>query len=79
VSGRDRELGVYDGQLVMEGDGGRLVYDCERETADGCLIPAPREPVTYVTKISVPDSGDGGVQRLHSHFLQPEDEPEAQP
>jgi hypothetical protein len=40
------------------------------------LIPAPREPVTYVTEISVPDPGDGGVQHLRSHFLQPEGEPE---
>lgn len=31
---------------------------------------------TYVTEISVPDFGDGGVQRLHNHFLQPETEPE---
>jgi hypothetical protein len=35
------------------------------------------EPVIYVTEISVPDFGDGGVQRLRSHFLQPETEIEA--
>jgi hypothetical protein len=65
-----------NGQPVMEGDGGRLVYDCQPETEDGCLIPAPREPVTYVTEISVPDFGDGGVQRIHSRML-PETEIEA--
>jgi len=74
---RERELGVYDGQLVMEGDGGRLVYDCQPESADGCLIPVPRSPVTYITKISVP-SFDDGIQRLRNHMREPEDEPEPQ-
>jgi hypothetical protein len=36
------------------------------------------EPVIYVTEISVPDFGDGGVQRLHNHMYEPEDEPEPQ-
>ena len=36
-------LGVYDGQPVMEGDGGRLVYNCEPHTPDGCLIPVPAD------------------------------------
>jgi len=31
----------YKGQPVMEGDGGRLVYDCEPDSGDGCLIPVP--------------------------------------
>ena len=29
------------GQPVTEGDGGRLVYDGEPHTGDGCLIPVP--------------------------------------
>lgn len=73
------ELGVYDGQPVMEGDGGRLVYNCDPESADGCLIPIPADFLSmpaYVTEISVPDFGDGGVQRLHSRML-PETEIEA--
>jgi hypothetical protein len=74
------DLGTYDGQPVMEGDGGRLVYNCQPETGDGCLIPVPGDflgiPGAYVTEISVPDSGDGGVQRLHSRML-PETEIEA--
>lgn len=43
--------------------------------------PGPQtaaEPRGYVTEISVPSFGDGGVQRLHSHMLPPEPEPEAQ-
>jgi hypothetical protein len=76
------DLGTYDGQPVMEGDGGRLVYDCQPETADGCFIAVPGDflgiPRAYVTEISVPDFGDGGVQRLHNHMLEPEDEPEPQ-
>lgn len=32
---------LFNGQPVMEGAGGRLVYDCQPETADGCLIPVP--------------------------------------
>jgi hypothetical protein len=75
------ELGTYDGQPVMEGDGGRLVYDCQPETADGCFIPVPGDflgiPGAYVTEISVPDFEDGS-QRLHNHMTEPEDEPEPQ-
>jgi hypothetical protein len=81
VTVRDSELGIYDGQPVLEGDGGRLVYDCQPETADGCLIPVPSDflgiPHAYVTEISVPDFGDGGVQRLHNHMGEPDLEPEA--
>jgi hypothetical protein len=33
----------------------------------------------YVTEISVPSFGDGGVQRLHSPMLQPEPLPEPEP
>ncbi len=32
---------LFNGQPVMEGDGGRLVYDCQPETTDGCFIPVP--------------------------------------
>jgi len=35
------DLETYDGQPVQEGDGGRLVYDCQPDTADGCLVPVP--------------------------------------
>jgi hypothetical protein len=34
-------LGTYDGQPVMEGTHGRLVYDAEPATADGCIVPCP--------------------------------------
>ncbi len=37
-----------------------------------------REPRTYVTTISVPYFGDGGVQRLYAPVKQPEPEPEAE-
>ena len=35
----------------------------------------------YVTEISVPDFGDGGIQRLRSHMREPEPlpEPDAEP
>ena len=33
----------------------------------------------YVTEISVPSFGDGGVQRLHSHMREPEPLPEPEP
>ena len=36
----------------------------------------PRE---YVTKISVPTIGDGGIQRLHSQMREPEPLPEPLP
>jgi hypothetical protein len=32
---------LFNGQPVMEGDGGRLVYDCQPESGDGCIIPVP--------------------------------------
>jgi hypothetical protein len=41
VNDRERSLGVYGGEPVMEGHHGRLVYDCQPETADGCVIPVP--------------------------------------
>jgi hypothetical protein len=37
-----------------------------------------REPRTWVTVISVPYFGDGGVQRLYAPMKQPEPEPEAE-
>jgi hypothetical protein len=36
-----------------------------------------RESRAYVTVISVPHFGDGGVQRLHAPMKDPEPEPEA--
>jgi hypothetical protein len=36
-----------------------------------------REPCTYVTVISVPNFGDGGVQRLYVPMKDPGPEPEA--
>jgi hypothetical protein len=35
-----------------------------------------REPRTYVTVLSVPYFGDGGVQRLHTPMKDPGPEPE---
>lgn len=32
---------LSNGHPVMDGAGGRLVYDCEPESGDGCLIPVP--------------------------------------
>ena len=37
------------------------------------------EPRAYVTEISVPYFGDGGVQRLHAPMKQPGPEPGADP
>jgi hypothetical protein len=42
-----------------------------RDCACGHRIPAA------VTEVSVPQLGDGGIQRLRSHMLQPEPELEA--
>jgi hypothetical protein len=36
-----------------------------------------REPRTYVTTVSVPHFGDGGVQRLYARMKDPGPEPEA--
>jgi hypothetical protein len=36
-----------------------------------------RESCAYVTMISVPHFGDGGVQRLHARMKDPGPEPEA--
>jgi hypothetical protein len=41
VNDRERSLGVYGGEPVMEGHHGRLVYNCQPETADGCVISVP--------------------------------------
>jgi hypothetical protein len=38
-----------------------------------------REPCTYVTTVSVPHFGDGGVQRLHARMKDPGPAPEADP
>jgi hypothetical protein len=37
--------------------------------------PGEHQPRTYVTEVSMPGTGDGGVQRLHSQM--PESEPPA--
>ena len=37
------------------------------------------EPRTYVTEISVPYFGDGGMQRLHARIKDPGPEPETDP
>jgi hypothetical protein len=42
------------------------------------LSAGHREPCTYVTEVSVPYFGDGGVQRLYAPMKQPEPEPEAE-
>lgn len=66
-------------------------YDMDLEPpaiAADWLEPGPEdrhpygfEPRTYVTEISVPDFGDGGIQRLCSHMREPEPlpMPEAEP
>lgn len=41
--------------------------------------PDRGEPRAYVTEISVPTFGDGGVQRLHSHMMEPEPLPGPEP
>jgi hypothetical protein len=41
----------------------------------------PRQPTgapEYVTEISVPSFGDGGIQRLCSHMREPEPEADAE-
>ena len=49
--------------------------DRDREPQE--LSAGHREPRTYVTEISVPHFGDGGVQRLHARMKDPGPEPEA--
>jgi hypothetical protein len=61
----------------------RDIAHCEPESEDGCFIRVPDDftgmPHTYVTEVSVPRFGDGGVQRLHAPMKEPEPglEPEA--
>ena len=70
----ERHFDPYLGQPVMEGDGGRPVYDCQPDTADGCLIPVPH---TYVTEIAT-EREPRELQVMHSPMPEPElDEPEA--
>ena len=38
-----------------------------------------REAVIYLTEVSAPSFGDGGIQRLHSHMREPEPLPEPEP
>jgi hypothetical protein len=47
------------------------------EDSRDCGPRTGREPRTYVTVISVPNFGDGGVQRLHTPMKDPGPEPEA--
>ena len=71
---RGHQLRTYEHQPVAEGDSGTLVYDCDPGSEDGCFIRAPREflgmPRSYVTEVSVPYFGDGGV-RLLAHARRP--------
>ena len=39
----EADLGTYGGQPVMEGDSGTLVYDCDPQSNDGCLIRVPAD------------------------------------
>ena len=39
----DHPLGVFNGQPVMQGHHGRLVDDCQPESADGCFLPVPSD------------------------------------
>ncbi len=75
---RDSQFGIFEGQPVVEGDSGTLVYNCDLESEDGCRIRVPRDwlatPRTYVTEISVPRLGDDGVQRLYAPMKEPEPE-----
>ena len=41
-------------------------------SAAGKADPDERQPRTYVTEVSVPHLGDGGIQRMHSRMLDPE-------
>ncbi len=41
--------------------------------------PDQRESRTYVTMVSVPHLGDGGVLRLHVRMKEPEPEPGPEP
>ena len=44
------------------------------------MAPDPQpEAVIYVTEVSAPSFGDGGIQRLHSHMREPEPLPEPEP
>ncbi len=65
-----------DHQPVAEGDSGTLVHDCDLGSKDGCLIRTPHDfldmPRSYVTEVSVPYFGDGGVQRLYAPMKQSE-------
>jgi hypothetical protein len=59
---------LFNGQPVMEGDGGRLVYDCQPKTADGCFIEVPGsesqriEPVPYDRLIPPPEPAEPEVE-----------------
>ena len=61
------DLGTYAGQPVTEGDSGSLVYDCDPQSRDGCLI---RVPVSFL-----------GLPHMREPDLPPgpEPEPEAEP
>jgi hypothetical protein len=39
--GPDFPLLRFNGEPVMEGSNGRLVYDCEPESEDGCFVAVP--------------------------------------
>jgi hypothetical protein len=54
----DHSLGVYGGQPVMEGHHGRLVYDCQPYTPDGCVIPVPAD-FLGMPRWPEPDLGPG--------------------
>jgi hypothetical protein len=72
---RDHQLDIYEHAPVAEWDSGALVYDREPGSEDGCFSRVPRDflgtPRSYMTEVSVPSFGDGGVQRLYAPMKQP--------
>jgi hypothetical protein len=62
-------------ELQARGPDGPSVVPAER-VADG---QRPEQEAEYVTEVSVPNFGDGGIQRLHSRMREPEPVPELEP
>jgi hypothetical protein len=58
--------------LPAHADGAVLSWTDYRECECGHRVPGA------VTEVSVPQLGDGGIQRLRSYMLQPDPELEAQ-
>jgi hypothetical protein len=68
----------YTGARLPESDPLAKYVNPAMDAAE-CQADLEADLDEYVTKVSAPDFGDGGVQRLHNHMKEPGPETEPEP